>query len=145
MSTAAALYSPGVLGLATSLAAWPLDPALPLHGSARAPLCGSTIELALELNADGTITRIGLKAHACAIGQASAALFAQSVPGRNRVDIAASYAELAAWLGDPAAPLPAWPGLEEIAPARGYPARHGAILLPWKAALAALPTGVTPR
>jgi NifU-like protein involved in Fe-S cluster formation len=144
VSSAAALYSPAVLGLATSLARWPLDPGLPLHGNARAPLCGSTIELGLELNDIGMITRIGLKVHACAIGQASAALFAQSALDCNRADLAAALAALEAWLADPAAPLPAWPGLDVIAPARSYSARHGAILLPWKAALAALPTSSLP-
>ena len=139
MSSATALYSPEVLGLATSLAAFPLSDDLPLRGSARAPVCGSTIELGLQQDEAGRIARLGLKAHACAIGQAAAALFARSAAGQDRGSITAALAGLTSWLDDPAAAVPDWPGLEAIAAARAYPARHGAILLPWKAALAALP------
>ena len=139
MSQATKLYTPAVLGLATGLAAYPLDPDLPHHGRARAPLCGSTLELGLALDPAGRIARIGLKAQACAIGQAAATLFAAAAPGRDRAALASALAGLEAWLTAEDAAMPDWPGLEAIAAAKGYPARHGAILLPWKAALAALP------
>jgi NifU-like protein involved in Fe-S cluster formation len=139
MSSAAALYNAEVLGLAVRLADYPLSDDLPLKASARAPLCGSTIELALELGEHARIARLGLKAQACAIGQAAAALFAGSAPGKNRAEIAVALDQIEAWLADGATPTPSWPGLAAIAAARSYPARHGAILLSWKAALAALP------
>lgn len=139
MSGAAKLYSPEVLALATSLSRYPLGEALPLRGSARAPLCGSTLELGLELDPQDRISALGLKVHACAIGQASAALFAAAATNKDRSDIAGTLAELEIWLTKKQSPRPAWLGLEVIAPARAYTARHGAILLPWKAALAALP------
>jgi hypothetical protein len=41
--------------------------------------------------------------------------------------------------------LPDWPDIQQIEPARDYPGRHGAIALPWKAALDALSNGVGPR
>ncbi len=44
---------------------------------------------------------------------------------------------LAAWLTNDGA-MPDWPGIALLEPARGYPARHGAILLAWDAALDAL-------
>ena len=34
--------------------------------------------------------------------------------------------------------MPDWPDLEMLAPALPYPGRHGAILLPWRAAADAL-------
>lgn len=139
MSSTAALYTPEVLGLATGLAAFPLSDDLPLRGLARAPVCGSTIELGLLLDGNGRITQLGLKAHACAVGQAAAALFARSAPGKSRAEIAAALTGLEVWLAAGSGPLPDWPGMAVIAAARAYPARHGAILLPWKAALAALP------
>lgn len=138
MSRATTLYTPEVLGLATGLASYPFDSSLPLHGSARAPLCGSMIEIGLELDQAGRIARLGLKSHACAIGQASAALFARSAETKNRDELEMTLAALERWLSDSGAPEPDWPGLGSIAAARAYPARHGAILLPWKAALAAL-------
>lgn len=137
MTTATTLYTPEVLALATGLAAFPLQADLPLVGSARAPVCGSTIAIGLALDGDGRIDRVGMKVQACAIGQAAAALFAKGAAQFGAPDIAGALAGLESWLGDDA-PLPDWPGLEVIAAARAYPARHGAILLPWKAAIAAL-------
>lgn len=88
------------------------------------------------------IARIGLRARACAVGQAAAALFARAAPGLTSADLTQAEGEIAGWLSG-SAPLPSWPGLELLEPARGYPARHAAILLPWKAALAALNKGDT--
>lgn len=135
--SSAALYTPAVLGLATSLARYPLSDDLTLRGSARSATCGSTIELGLDCGADQTITRLGLRASACAIGQAAAAIFAQHAAGLSRREIKQGYAQVEAWLVGGA--LPAWPGLAEIAAARDYPARHGAVLLAWRAALVAMP------
>ncbi len=144
MASAAALYTPEVLALATSLADFPLDAALPMRGSARSPACGSALDLGLALDGQGRIARVGLKAHACAIGQAAAAIFVGAALGRNRADLTAALGELEAWLAGSGA-MPDWPGLAAIAAAQGYPARHGAILLAWRAALAALPSGENAR
>lgn len=136
----ARLYTPEVLALAASLATYPFDESLPFTGQARSQSCGSTLAMSIGLDPSGRIACLGLKPHACAIGQASAAIFAAAARGRGRDEIVASEAALSKWLsGD--ADLPDWPGLAAIAAARDYPARHGAILLPWRAALDALPTG----
>lgn len=132
-----ALYTPELLTLAVSLAECPLDPALPLTGEARSVTCGSTVTVACAIGTDGRLTGIGLQTSACAVGQAAAALFARAATGRNREEIAAERASIAAWLAG-SADAPQWPGLEALASARSYPARHGAILLAWDAALAAL-------
>ena len=134
--SSAQLYNAQVLGLATSLAAYPLSADLPLRGSARSATCGSMIELGLDCDSTGEITRVGLRARACAIGQAAAAIFAAAAPGTDKARVAASLAEIEQWLAGGA--LPAWPGFDAITPARTYPARHGAILLSWRAALVAL-------
>lgn len=133
------LYTPELLGLATRLADWPMLADAPFTGEARSPACGSTVTVSLRLSESGCIEALGLRAHACAVGQASAALFAAHAVGLAPHDIETALARIAAWLNLESA-LPAWPDLEAIAPAREYPARHGAILLPWKAALAALST-----
>ena len=130
------LYNPLVLGLATSLAAYPLSADLPLRGSARAATCGSVIELGLDRDSTGQITSIGLRAQACAIGQAAAAIFAASALGMDHARLTVALAEIEQWLAGGA--VPSWPGIATIAPAREYPARHGAILLAWRAALVAL-------
>ncbi|MFC0203114.1 iron-sulfur cluster assembly scaffold protein [Novosphingobium soli] len=131
------LYTPEVLGLAIELAHYPLSEALPLRGDARSRTCGSSIVLGLEADAAGVVQRIGLRCQACAIGQAAAALFARGAAGRDAAQIAAARDAIGAWLAGEA-PLPDWPGLETIAAARDYPARHGAVMLPWDAAVAAL-------
>jgi NifU-like protein involved in Fe-S cluster formation len=136
-SGARALYTPEILGAAAGLAAFPWDEALPLRGEARSRSCGSTIAMALAVDAEGRIARIGLRPHACAVGQAAAHAFATGAAGRNRDDIATARAQIGAWLAGEGA-LPDWPGLNLIEPARDYPGRHGAIVLAWDAALAAL-------
>lgn len=140
MASTTALYTPEVLGLATGLAAHPWDETLPLKGEARSKSCGSTLALGLALDPEARIERVGLRASACAIGQAAAAIFAAAAPGRKASQIREADAAIAAWLaGD--GDLPDWPGLSAIAAARDYPARHGAIRLAWQAARELLPLG----
>lgn len=140
MASAARLYTPEVLTLATGLAALPFDPGMPFHGEARSPSCGSTLAVSLDCDSEGRIRAVGLRAQACAIGQASAAIFAGGAIGRTRDDVASAGARLADWLGG-AGPRPdEWPGIAAIEAARAFPGRHGAMMLPWKAALAALPS-----
>lgn len=143
MPSASALYTRDVLALAASLSEWPIDPAMPLLGAARSATCGSRLDLALACGTDGRITGIGAKAQSCAIGQASAAIFAKGAMGQDAAGIAAALAEIRRWLqggGD----LPGWPGLGAITAARDFAARHGAIILPWQAALQALSSAEKP-
>jgi NifU-like protein involved in Fe-S cluster formation len=137
------LYSPQVLALATGLAAFPHDPAAPLLGEARSPTCGSSVKLSLALDESHRIAAVGVRATACAIGQASAMLFASGAGDRTAEELAAAERQIESWLTGGA--LPDWPGFDALEPARAYPARHGAIRLPWKAALAALASGDVPR
>jgi NifU-like protein involved in Fe-S cluster formation len=144
MSGAERLYTPELLALAVGLAAYPLADDLPLAGEARSRSCGSTLRIGLAVDSAGRVERIGMRVAACAVGQASAAIFAAAVPGRTRGDLAATLAALEAWLAEDG-PAPEWPGLAMLAPARAYPARHGAMLLPWRAALDALSNPKTAR
>ncbi|MFC4255752.1 iron-sulfur cluster assembly scaffold protein [Altererythrobacter xixiisoli] len=137
MSEAARLYTPELLGLAVELAQWPARPDAMHHGAARAAACGSTIDMDLDLDDQGRVASLGLRVRACAVGQAAAAIFARHAIGRDPADLQSALAGMEEWLagGDLA---PEWPGLDMIAPARHFPGRHGAMLLPWRAALAAL-------
>jgi NifU-like protein involved in Fe-S cluster formation len=137
LSGAERLYTPELLALTLKLTEFPLDEALPLEGAARSKSCGSTLALRLALGEDGAIARLGLKVQACAVGQASAAIFAEAAPGRSLADIGRAAGELQQWLAGEG-PAPDWPGIDMLEPARAYPGRHGAISLPWQAALAAL-------
>lgn len=132
------LYTPEILAAAVGLAGYPFNEGLPFHGEARSRSCGSTISLSLALDEAGAITQLGIRPHACAVGQAAATLFAGHALGQTRSQVAAARNELALWLAGEGAEPP-WPGIVLLDPARAYPARHAAILLAWDAALAAIP------
>jgi NifU-like protein involved in Fe-S cluster formation len=133
------LYTPEILALATTLAAWPLDGSLPATTTVRSRSCGSTLSLGLVTDEGGRIAKVGLTTQACAIGQAAAAIFAAGAVGQDAVGIATTEQALLAWLAGQG-PMPDWPGLDAIAPARAYPGRHGAIMLAWQAAQQLLPS-----
>ena len=137
MASAAVLYTPDVLALATSLAAFRFDEDLQLQADARSRSCGSTLRLGLALDETGRVARVGLRSQACAIGQASAAIFAQASVGRTAQEINATAEAIARWLAGEEE-QPDWPGLTTIAAARDFPGRHGALMLPWTAAVQAL-------
>lgn len=135
--SARTLYTPELLGLATGLAAFPLTDDLPLRAEARSRSCGSVIVLGLMPGDDGLIAAVGMNVSACAIGQASAALLAQSIRGTAPDQVRMTATKLARWL-EGEEDLPHWPGIAALAPARDHPGRHGALLLPWTAASKAL-------
>ncbi|QZD89565.1 iron-sulfur cluster assembly scaffold protein [Qipengyuania aurantiaca] len=130
----AALYSPELLALAVELANYPYDPTAPSQGEAHSRSCGSTIRLSAS---DDTL---GLQVTACAVGQASAAIFARHFASADTASIAPAKVQIEAWLTG-TGEQPDWPDIQMLAPALPYPGRHGAILLPWRAALDALSKG----
>lgn len=103
-------------------------------GEARSATCGSTLTSSVRF-ADGRIVDLAQKVTACAYGQASAALVQRWAPGRLKAEIIVMRAALKAWLegrGD----VP--PDFADLAPVQGRAGRHGAVLLPFDALLAAL-------
>jgi NifU-like protein involved in Fe-S cluster formation len=74
---------------------------------------------------------------ACAFGQASATLLERSAVGRSRGDVQTAVTEVEEWL-DGSDVMPQWPGIAALTPARSRKSRHGAILLPFRALLAAM-------
>lgn len=131
------LYTRDVLALTVELANWPAIENLPLHGEARSPTCGSSLALDLALDPLGKIETIGMRVRACAVGQAAAAIFARHAKDLDLAAIRAAHDRIEGWL-DGEAPIADWPDLQMLDQARDYPARHGAIILPWKAAKEAL-------
>lgn len=103
----------------------------------RAVPCGSTMTLDLDFDDRGLIRAIGMEVNACAFGQASAALFAAGAVGQGADDLARHTQALEQWLANDDAPTPRWPGIEQLVPARHATARHGAMLLPFRVAVAA--------
>jgi NifU-like protein involved in Fe-S cluster formation len=86
---------------------------------------------------DSTIAAIALRANACALGQASAAIVRANAVGTDLQSIADIREGVEHALKQDAEMPSRWPELALLAPARGYPSRHAAILLPYDALLAA--------
>jgi NifU-like protein involved in Fe-S cluster formation len=137
MSEAGKLYTPELLGLAVELAKWPPLPDVRLHGEARSPACGSTVAMDIDSGPEGEIIALGMRVRACAVGQAAAAIFARHAVGRTAGDLNKALVALQAWLAGEGS-LPDWPDIGLIEAAQAFPGRHGAIQLPWRAALSAL-------
>jgi NifU-like protein involved in Fe-S cluster formation len=79
-----------------------------------------------------------MQVHACAFGQASAALVERHSRGRTHDEVSEAMLALSRWLAGGDQNDARWPGIVALAPARPRTARHGAILLPFRALLAAI-------
>jgi NifU-like protein involved in Fe-S cluster formation len=134
----ATLYNHDILRLATSLV--PDDHLKNPIGNAekRSPLCGSRIYAEVAVDDGGMITDIALRASACAMGQASAAILRENARGHHLHDVVIIRAGIANALADKGIMPDIWQQLELLTPARDYKARHAAILLPYDALIAAL-------
>jgi len=132
------LYTTEILRLAASLG----DPRLLDREDGRAelrsPTCGSRITLAVQLDDERRIERMSIQVHACAFGQASAALVERHSKGRTHDEVSQAMLALSRWLASDDEQEAGWPGIGALAPARQRSARHGAILLPFRALLAAI-------
>jgi NifU-like protein involved in Fe-S cluster formation len=104
----------------------------------RSPTCGSRISLWVQLDDDRRVERLSMDVHACAFGQASAALVHQHAIGRAHDEVADALVVVSRWLAEEQEESGDWPGVEALAPARPRKGRHGAILLPFRALLAAI-------
>lgn len=133
----APLYTIEILRLAASLPDPRTGEVADGRAEARSPTCGSMVATWVRLDRDGGIADLSQTVQACAFGQASAALVERHARGRSRAAVAAAIDGLSAWLsGSEVASV--WPEIESLAPARSRSGRHGAILLPFRALLAAL-------
>lgn len=132
-----ALYSARILALTTQIPhLGPLQGAQGA-GSARSPQCGSTVSAEVILKG-GRISHFGQQVKACALGQASAAIFGGGVIGQEVADIEILRAQVAAMLaqGGDAPPAP-FEDYALLQVARAYKNRHASILLCIDATLAA--------
>jgi NifU-like protein involved in Fe-S cluster formation len=134
----APVYTTEILRLAASLS----DPRPLEREDGRAelgsPTCGSRISLVVQLDEDRRIERLSMQVHACAFGQASAALVERHSRGRTHEEVSEAMLALSRWLASDQDHECGWPGIVALAPARARKARHGAILLPFRALLAAI-------
>jgi NifU-like protein involved in Fe-S cluster formation len=131
------LYTTEILRLATSLGEPRALDREDGRAELRSPTCGSRVTAVVQLDEQGRVSALSLQVHACAFGQASSALLEQRVVGRGRDEVETAANQLGDWLSGADAE-PAWPGIAALAPARSRTSRHQAILLPFRALLAAM-------
>lgn len=90
----------------------------------------------VTLDPDGRITTLEQAVEACAFGQAAAALVGRHAMGATYNHAVQARDAIDRWLnGDDGEP---WPELLTLDPARDRRGRHGAILLPFRALVAAV-------
>ncbi len=97
-------------------------------------ICGSALTLDVKLDEAGRISDLGLEVEACALGQASASVFAAAAIGANEAEIIAGRDGLKAMLRE-TGPVPEgrFAALSALEGARDYRQRHGSILLAFEA------------
>ena len=134
----APLYTTEILRLAASLSEPVRLARIDGMAEERSPTCGSRVRTIVQLDSDGRVEAVSQEVHACAFGQASAALLERSAAGRDRAQVAAALDQLAGWLAGTRDTPGSWPGVAAVEPARSRRSRHGAILLPFRALLAAM-------
>ena len=132
------LYTTEILRLAASLCdPHPLDRE---DGCAevRSPTCGSRIAMTVQLDDGRRVERLSMHVQACAFGQASAALVERHARGRTHGEVSEAMLSLSRWLASERDEMHDWPGIAALAPARTHKGRHAAILLPFRALIAAI-------
>ena len=136
-----ALYSARILELTTQIPHIGRLPARPegqvWAGTARSAQCGSTVAVEIALT-DGRITAYAQTIKACALGQASAAIFGAGVVGQSPQEIADLRDSVAKMLAENG-PAPADPFADYavLRAAASYKNRHNSILLCMDAVLRA--------
>ena len=135
------LYTRDILRLAASIPGQRTFAELGDAAVLRSATCGSRLAMRVTLDEARCVGSLQQAVEACAFGQAAAALVGAGAIGMTGAEAAAALAGVEQWLDqDVAEP---WPGLNVLDPARARRGRHGAILLPFRALVAAI--GVAAR
>ena len=134
------LYTPEILALATAIPHIGALDAPHGEGLAHSRLCGSRLRAQVRLDEAGRVAALAQEVHACALGQAAAAIVGRQATGCALEDLQQGRAALHAMLKEGVSPPRAgrWRELEALLPVRDYPPRHDAVLLPFDAAIAAV-------
>lgn len=132
------LYSQRILALAADIPHRGQLDAPDARIKKRAPLCGSTVTVDVEMKA-GRVVAFAQEVKACALGQAAAALLGHNIIGRTRTEVDMARETLLTMLKSDAPPPGApWEGFEVLEPARAYRNRHASIMLALEATAQAM-------
>jgi NifU-like protein involved in Fe-S cluster formation len=102
-------------------------------------VCGSTVNVDVNLDKEGRIAEIAVEPHACALGQAATSILARHAAGRSLAEIEEARDALRAMLKEGAEPPEGefWE-LRHLQPVRDYPPRHASTMLAFEAAAEAM-------
>ncbi|WP_070156181.1 iron-sulfur cluster assembly scaffold protein [Sphingobium phenoxybenzoativorans] len=129
----ASLYNTDILRLAASIPHHQRLANPQASVEKRSPVCGSRVTVDVRMDDDGHLAELGLEVRACALGQASASLMAAHAMGMTAGELVDARDRLLAYLNKGERDLEFWPGLNVLAPAKAYPARHASIALSFEA------------
>jgi nitrogen fixation NifU-like protein len=132
------LYAKGLLRLAAAATgAGRLDPS-DAQGAAWNPTCGDRVSVTMTLDDSGRITGLAHETQACVLAQASAAILAAQLPGREPAEVENLRTRVAAMLQGDGAPEAPFHDYAVLAGAAQHKSRHKCVLLPLDAVLDAL-------
>ena len=129
-----ALYNRDILRLAASIPHLGRLAAPQASVEKSSPVCGSRVVVEVVMDARGRVVQLGQEVRACALGQASAALMGAEAIGRSAAELTDARDALAGFLAGRRDDPGDWAGLDVLAAARDFPARHPSILLAFEAA-----------
>jgi NifU-like protein involved in Fe-S cluster formation len=132
------IYNKRILALAGNIPRLGRLPAPDGSATAHSKLCGSTVTVDLMLQ-DGVVTDFAHDVKACALGQASSSIMAQSIVGSRPDELRALREAVHAMLkaGGPP-PDGRWADVAVLEPVRDFKARHASTLLTFDAVVGAL-------
>ncbi len=108
------------------------------HGRARSRLCGSRIEVWLDMK-EGVVSAFSQEVRACLVGQASASMIGHQIMGSSRPELAQTRETVRLMLeGQGEAPGGKWRDFALLAPVHNYKSRHSTVLIAFDAVLAAM-------
>jgi NifU-like protein involved in Fe-S cluster formation len=132
------IYNRGVLDLAGNLSRLGRLDAPDASATAQSRLCGSTVTVDLKMDGD-RVADFAHEVHACALGQASAAVMAKTIVGATEAELRTVREEMRRMLKEHGPP----PGgrfveLAVLEPVREYKPRHASTMLTFDAVVEAL-------
>ena len=132
------IYSAKILQHAGNVTRLGALPDADASASAHSRLCGSKLTVYISL-ADGRVSDFSHELKACALGQASSAIMAETIIGATPAEIREARDKMRAMLKEGGeGPDGRFAEMRCLLPVKDYPARHGSVMLTFEATVKAL-------
>ncbi len=132
------VYNAKILGFAGNIARIGRLEHPDATATAHSKLCGSTVTIDLKME-DGVVTDFAHEVKACALGQASSSIMAQTVIGASSDELRAVRETMLRMLKENGAPPDGrFADLKYLEPVRDYKARHASTMLTFDAVVDAI-------